>query len=258
MCLVVFAWKVHPENRLVLAANRDESHRRPSQELHWWPDRPDVLAGRDLQAGGTWLAAGRNGRFATVTNYREQQRSRAGFRSRGELVTDFVDGTADPEEFIESLDGERYAGFSLLFADANQLWYLSNRGDGPTCLSPGIYGLSNATIDTPWPKVVRSRTALGSLVDIGKVNETELMRLLSDRTPAPVAEIEVAAQPFELARALTAPFIVSPDYGTRCTSALLWSDDGRITLSERRFDSQGSKTGESRYSFAPNSPQSRV
>lgn len=249
MCLIVFAWQAHPDYRLLLSANRDEFHARPSQPLHWWPDRPNVLAGRDLQAGGTWLASGRNGRFATVTNYREQERSRAGLRSRGDLVIDFVDGHADPAPFVNSLEGERYAGFSLLVAARDELWYVSNRGDGPSRLTSGIYGLSNASLDTPWSKVVRSRTSLQSLIDTNNVHETSLIRLLADRTPAPVADVEAGSLPFELARALTAPFIVAPEYGTRCTSALLWSTDGKITLGERRFDAAGATTGESRFSY---------
>ena len=256
MCLVVFAWMAHPENRLVLAANRDEFHRRPSQALHWWPDRPDVLAGRDLQAGGTWLAASRRGRIATVTNYREQQLSRAGLRSRGELVTAFVAGSADPGAFVAAIEGEQYAGFSLIVADQNALWYVSNRGDGPTMLSPGVYGLSNAALDTPCSKLLRSRSTLQSLIESDRVNETELMRLLADRTPAPVADVETGALPFEMARALTAPFIVSPEYGTRCTSAVLWSHGGTMTLTEHRFDATGSKTGESRFNFPTPDTQS--
>ena len=249
MCLVIFAWKVHPENRLLLAANRDEFHGRPAQELHWWPDAPDLLAGRDLQAGGTWLAVGRSGRFATVTNYREQQTRRAGLQSRGEIVTDFVNGSQSAGEFVKSAAGENYAGFSLLAAADDELWYVSNRGDGPQQLSPGVYGLSNASLDTPWTKLVRTRDGLSSMLDSDNVNETTLMGLLADRSVAPVADVEAGALPFELVRALTAPFIVSAEYGTRCTTTLMWSNAGKITLAERRFAADGTRTGESSFSF---------
>lgn len=249
MCLIVFAWQAHPEYRLVLAANRDEFHGRPTQALHWWPDKTDVLAGRDLQAGGTWLASHRAGRFATVTNYRDRQGTEGKLRSRGELVTDFVMSDMGAETFTKTTAGEQYAGFSLLAIDNDDLYYVSNRGDKPTLLSPGIYGLSNASLDTPWSKLVRSRDRLRSLVDTNTVNETALMRLMADRESAPIPDVEAGQLPFEIARALTAPFIVSPDYGTRCSTSLLWSHEGKVALCERRFDATGESTGESRFSF---------
>jgi uncharacterized protein with NRDE domain len=249
VCLVVLAWESHPEYRLVLAANRDEFHQRPAQALHWWPDRPAIVAGRDLQAGGTWLAVSRAGRFATVTNYRERRRKSAGLYSRGELVTNFVGGDQDARTFFETIGGERYAGFSLLASDGDELWYLSNRGDGPDRLPPGIYGLSNASLDTPWPKLERCRDALRSMIESGAVNESALMNVLTDRTTAPAEAVETGGLPFDVARALTAPFIVSPDYGTRCTTVLTWDRENHVNISEHRFDQSGRKTGESRVSF---------
>lgn len=249
MCLIAFAWQSHPEYKLVLVANRDEFHRRPSQALHWWPDKPDVLAGRDLQASGTWLAANRKGRFATVTNYREQQRPDRKLRSRGELVSNFVTSDVSASEFVNSISGEKYAGFNFLAADNEELVYVSNRGDGPTRLPPGIYGLSNASLDTPWSKLVRSREKLRALIDSNAINETTLMELVADRTTAPVSDVEAGSLPFEFAKALTAPFIVSPDYGTRCSTTLLWSRTHKIAVSERRFNEFGMSIGESRVSF---------
>lgn len=249
MCLIVFAWKTHPDYQLVLAANRDEFHRRPSQALRWWPDDPNVLAGRDLQAGGTWLAASRSGRFATVTNYREQQQRKKTQRSRGELVANFVSGNSSAASYSQSIAGENYAGFSLLVADNDDLYFVSNRGDDPTLIAPGIYGLSNASLDTPWPKLQRSRDGLRSLIESGSLNETELMRLMSDRTMVPVADVEPGPLPFKFTRALTAPFIVSTEYGTRCSTVYLRSKTDDVTLNERRFDSQGKVSGESRFIF---------
>jgi len=249
MCLIVFAWQSHPDFRLVLAANRDEYHGRPSQALHWWPDEPDVLAGRDLQAGGTWLAVHRAGRFASVTNYRERQNRQGKPRSRGALVTDFVTTSEDARSFSDSIAGGEYAGFSLLTTDGNDLFCVSNRGDEAKRLSPGIYGLSNASLNTPWPKVARSRDALRLLIDTDAIDETGLFRLMADRQQASVSDVEAGHLPFELARKLTAPFIVSPDYGTRCSTALLWSTDGKVILSERRFDAAGKTAGQSRFHF---------
>jgi len=249
MCLIAFAWRSHPSYRLLLTGNRDERHDRPSSEMRWWPDQPDLLAGRDLQAGGTWLAASRRGRFATVTNYREPDRRQPGTRSRGEIVQRFVAGRETPREFAAALDGDDYAGFSLLCTDGQELWYLSNRGDAPRSLDPGIYGLSNAALDTPWPKLIESRDGLRRLIDEDRVNPQFLIRLLGDRTPAPAGSIDNKELPFAVARVRSAPFIVSPDYGTRCTSALLWSVEGRITLAERRFDREGRNVGDSSFNF---------
>ena len=249
MCLIVFAWKAHPEYKLILAANRDEFHARPSQDAHWWPDQPHILAGRDLQAGGTWLAIARSGRFATVTNYREQQQARAGLRSRGEIVTKFVSSDADALTFVSSIAGEDYAGVSVLAADREDICYVSNRGDELVALTPAVYGLSNASLDTPWSKLVRTKEALTALIDSDKVNSTELLRLLGDKTPAASSEVHTNDFPFKLARALTAPFIVSDTYGTRCSTIVLIANDGRVELSERRFDPDGAASGDSNFSF---------
>ena len=249
MCLVVFAWQAHPEYRLILAGNRDEAHHRPTQDAHWWPDNESILAGRDLQAGGTWLAVGKTGRFATVTNFREGQTGRAGRKSRGALVTDFVANSESAEVHESTVANDEYAGFSLLISDGETMSYLSNRDDLEAKLDPGIYGLSNASLDTPWPKVVRARSGLESLIDSDGINETELMRLLADRTTASVDDVQAGDLPFEIARALTAPFIVAPDYGTRSSSTVLWGKDGVIEFCERRFDPSGKTTGESRFRF---------
>lgn len=250
MCLVVFAWQSHADYKLVLVANRDEFHERPAQDLHWWPDRPEILAGRDLQAGGTWLAAGKAGRFATVTNYRERQTPIRTARSRGELVADFVAAGDPPDDHLAAIDGKNYAGFSLLAADNNSLCYMSNRGDELTELDAGVYGLSNASLDTPWPKLLRTRDALAQMLTTDSVNESALLQLLSDREPAKTADIDAGDLPFEFARAVSAPFITTESYGTRCTSVLLWDHQDRISLAEERFDSAGNTNGTSSYSFA--------
>lgn len=248
MCLITFAWKVHPEYRLIIAANRDEQHARPSKVAHWWPDNSSILAGRDLQAGGTWLGLSRSGRFAAVTNYRELTRSTFP-RSRGDLVSNYLSGGTAPTTFADSIAGDRYSGFSLLAADAQELVCVSNRGDNTTRLTPGIYGLSNASLDTPWPKLVRTKTKLQQLLDEGNLNSTRLMRMLEDRTPAPAGDIETGEIPFEVARSLSAPFIVRPEYGTRCSSVVLIANDGRIQFAERSFDSSGAVSGNEQFTY---------
>jgi len=249
MCLVVFAWQAHPDYRLILVGNRDESHKRPTRDAHWWPDNPDMLAGRDLQAGGTWLAVSKSGRFATVTNFREGPKSRSGPESRGRLVTDFVAGSASLDAFEGSISSDHFAGFSLLASDGASMRYLSNRDDLDTEIGPGIYGLSNASLDTPWSKLVRSKAGFESLIRNNSANESELMRLLADRKPAAANEIARDDLPFEIARAVSAAFIVSSEYGTRSTTTVLWGRDDVIEFCERRFDPAGNTTGDSRFRF---------
>lgn len=256
MCLIALAWQAHPAYRLVLCANRDEFHDRPAAPLQWWSDRPQVLGGRDLQAGGSWLAIGRSGRLAMVTNYREDLKPQAGVRSRGDLVAGFVTGSASPEHFTERLDGGIYAGFSLLvadFADRGQtLAYVSNRGDPARTLPPGIYGLSNASLDTPWPKVLRSKSRLATLLEDRVIDTAALMAMLADREPGSsgdIADVIADDLPPQAMRAIAAPFVAMPDYGTRCSTVVLIETGGHVSVVERRFDRTGEPNGDSQFEF---------
>jgi uncharacterized protein with NRDE domain len=249
VCLVVVAFAVQPEYPLVVAANRDEFHARPTQNADWWPDQPDIVAGRDLQAGGTWLGLHRAGRFATITNFRDANSSGVRLRSRGHLVTEFLLSERSPLDYLTSISPDEYAGFNLLVADGERLAYLSNRGGSVRELPPGVYGLSNATLDTPWEKVERSKSRLGEILANGDANDTQLFRLLDDREKGPVSEVKSDRLPFETAHAITAPFIVTPEYGTRCSSIVRADKGGRWQLLERRFNSAGKNTGEAQFSF---------
>ena len=164
MCLIVLAVGQHPQYPLILAANRDEFHARPTEDAHWWADRPGLLGGRDLQAGGTWLAVSRSGRLATVTNFRDAKPPEPGQLSRGHLVTGFLDSDLGPGDYLDSIDENAYAGFNLIVANDEDVAYLSNREDGQRKLTPGVYGLSNALLDGPWDKVERSKRRLRELV----------------------------------------------------------------------------------------------
>jgi uncharacterized protein with NRDE domain len=250
MCLIVLSLRQHPDYPLILAANRDEFHARPARAAGWWPDKPDLVGGRDLQAGGTWLAASRNGRFGTVTNFGERRQPPPRGRTRGELVTAFLDSSLAPADYLETIEGDAYAGFNLVVGDTNQVAYLSNRGDGVRVLAPGTYGLSNTLLDGPWEKIRRSKQRLCGLLEQDSVNETTLMRLMADRERAPADQVEAGHLDFNTAYALTAPFIVLPNYGTRCTTVLLADRKGGWQFVERRFDAQGNRAGESRFSFS--------
>ena len=253
MCLIVCAWRVHPDFPLILAANRDEFYARPAEPMATWQDRPELLAGRDVQAGGSWLGITRAGRLAAVTNYRERPAAPAA-RSRGSIVTDFADSDRGPLEFAAELATEQYAGYSLLACDADSLVYASNRGDAPQSLSPGLYGLSNAALDTPWNKLTRSRERLGDLLN-GEPALDPLLDLMLDKEPAADDD---PALPFARPIELTAPFVITPDYGTRCTTAIIGRADGHLEVAERRFEPGGEWSGESRFAFVANAWQQQT
>lgn len=247
MCLLVLAWQAHPRYRLVVAANRDEFHARPSAALAKWPPPGDMLAGRDLQAGGTWLGLDRRRRFGVVTNFRELQPPKPGAPSRGELIPRYLSAAADAAEYFAALADEagRYSGFNLLLADEQALWYGSNRATSfARPLPPGVYGLSNELLDTPWEKLTRVRAGFEAWLR-GTAGADALFALLADRTPAPDAGgADTGGLPAEWARALSAPFVLHPRYGTRCSSVLLLEPAGALSLGERRFDAAGALSGQ--------------
>jgi uncharacterized protein with NRDE domain len=168
------------------------------------------------------------------------------------LVSQFLTGEKSPNDYASNIPNDDYAGFNLLVTDQNELCYLSNRGDAPKTLEPGIYGLSNASLDTPWWKLERTRTSIEKLIAENRVNETTLLRMMADKEKAPADAVPTGPLPFEISRALTAPFIVTPEYGTRCTSVLLRHRNNQIAVTERRFDASGKSTGDSRFSFVAN------
>jgi uncharacterized protein with NRDE domain len=253
MCLLLIAWKSHPRYRLVLAGNRDEFHDRAATPLNWWPDDPRILAGRDLKAGGTWLGVARSGRFGVVTNYRDLQAPVEGAPSRGTLIPRYLTGATSPKEFLDDLRGAalRYSGFNLLAGGSRALYYFSNRGPKtPTVLAPGIYGLSNHLLDTPWPKLARTRSRFTTLLGNAEMVTEELFAVLADREPAPPEGLPSTGLPADWERVVSSPFIVNERYGTRCSSVLLVERNGRTLLHERRFDAAGMQSGTSRFEFA--------
>lgn len=238
MCLILLGWKVHPDWRLAVAANRDEFRERPAAPLGWWADAPDVLAGRDLRGGGTWMGVDRSGRFAALTNYRDPAAVRPDAPSRGELVSGFLTSRTPIAEWMDTTarNADAYNGFNLLAADGEELWYFGNRTeDGPRRLSPGIYGLSNRFLDTPWPKVERSRAAFRAAISEGRADPEALFRLLADRRRPPDAELPDTGVGLEFERLLSSPFIVGADYGTRASSVVRIRRDGTGEFLEREF-----------------------
>jgi len=258
MCLVVAAWNAHPRYRLVVAANRDEFHARPAMPARFWPQQPQLLAGQDLQAGGTWFGVDRDRRFGVITNFRDLDRPRPNAPSRGGFIPDFLGSRDTPADFLDRIEGDAtaYAGFSLLLADATGLWFASNRADqfAPR-LEPGIYGLSNHLLDTPWPKLLRTRGALtdwlGTVGDAPQPDLEPLFSLLADRNPAEMPADLQGGIPAEWARALSSPFVNHAGYGTRCTTLLLIDHAGHAQFRERRFDAVGGIDGETAFDLGP-------
>jgi uncharacterized protein with NRDE domain len=248
MCLLVFAWKVHPQYQLIFAGNRDERHSRAAASAAFWDDAPQVLAGRDLEAGGTWVGVTPARRFAVVTNYREGLDPPKAKRTRGELPARFLEGSASAADYVEELRPrlQDYGGFSFLCGDRDGLFYISNRGDHPGPVTPGIHGLSNHLLDTPWPKVERSRARLELLLEQSAVSSSALFRLLSDRDEAAPEDLPDTGIGAELERRVSAPFVVSPVYGTRCSTAISLHADGGLRFAERVFTPAGA-AAETRY-----------
>jgi uncharacterized protein with NRDE domain len=237
MCLVVFAWQARPGLTLAVAANRDEFHRRPTARAAFWPDAPDLLAGRDLEAGGTWMGVTRSGRVAFLTNHRDPPAHRDGARSRGTLVAEFLKGRETPAGYVKGKTAEapHFNGFHLVVGDAAALWYLTNTGATPRRLEPGIHGLSNGPLDDPWPKTVRSKLRLERLVLGGTPEVPALLDLLADRARARDEGLPSTGVPLEWERLLSAPFVESESYGTRSSTALLVTGKG-VRFVERTFE----------------------
>jgi uncharacterized protein with NRDE domain len=252
MCLLVLAWRVHPQYSLVVAANRDEFHERPAAALAKWPAPAPILAGRDLRANGTWLALDRGRRFGVVTNFRELQRPRPAAPSRGELIPAFLAAPGSPQGFFSALQDKahEYSGFNLLLADQAALWYGSNRATPfARALAPGVYGLSNESLDTPWPKLQRVRRGFEDWLHAAPLAQPgSLFALLGDRTRvSDAAELPHTGLSREWEHVLSSPFVQDPDYGTRCSTVLMLESSGACYLAERRFDAQGNSQGETEY-----------
>lgn len=249
MCLLVLAWAVHPRYRLVVAANRDEYHARPAAPLGKWREPPGILAGRDLRANGAWLALDPGRRFGVVTNFRELQPPRPAAPSRGNLIPQYLSGIAGPAQFCRQLEASAgdYSGFNLLLADRDALWYAANRAQPfARALPPGVYGLSNDLLDTPWPKLLRVKARFAQWLERGQATADELFALLADRTQALEGDTPLprGGLPPDWDRILSAPFVVHPTYGTRCSTVVLLEPGGALHLAERRFDAAGEPAGE--------------
>ncbi|GAA6151156.1 NRDE family protein [Pseudoteredinibacter isoporae] len=228
MCLILFRFDPSAEHALIAAANRDEAYDRPTARAEFWQESPHILAGRDLEAGGSWLGLSQNGRFAALTNFREGAATPHQGPSRGQLVSEFLDSELSPREYLSQLEqsAQHYAGFNLLTGNAHELWHFSNRGGAAQPLTPGYYALSNGNFDAPWPKALEGKAKLQTCIEQGAQAE-ELRQLLLDEQVFENGLPDTGIGE-ELERLLSPLFIRGSHYGTRSSSV--------VFLGEREFD----------------------
>ena len=250
MCLIVLAWRARADLPLVVAANRDEWRDRPAEPAHWWPDSPDLLAGRDLKARGTWMGLTASGRFAAVTNFRDPADKRSTALSRGGLVTGFLSSSLTPRAYCEQLRPHvrDYNGFNLILGDGGGLYYFGSREGVTREIEPGIHGLSNHLLDEPWPKVTRGRTAMASALQAADPAPA-LFEMLSDPAGAGDHELPDTGVGLEWERRLAAPLITGADYGTRASTVVTLSIRGEAFFEERTLNESGGVTDTARYAF---------
>lgn len=237
MCLIVVGWRVHPDYPLVVAANRDEFYARPTMAATHWPDTPQVIGGIDLEAGGTWLGITETGRFAAVTNVREPNMAK-GACSRGALTRDFLLSDLSAAHYAQQIAGQLYSGFNLLLSDGESLVYGSNRDGQARTLPPGVYGLSNHLLDSPWPKLLQAKQRFSAAIQHLPA-EAAFFELLADQTIVTDNNLPQTGVPLEWERLLSAVFVKSENYGTRASTLVWQRADGTVKLHEQSFGPKG-------------------
>ncbi len=240
MCLILFSYMNHPRYRLILAANRDEFHERPTSPLNFWPENPCILAGRDERSLGTWLGVTRDGKIGALTNFRNLGALKKDGPSRGLLVSRYLENADAPGAYLESIRSfaALYSGFNILAGDRDSLFYYSNLGEGLQPVKPGIHGLCNAFLDTAWPKVERGKKALADILSHSEDTWTDrLFDMLRDTWTPPDDRLPDTGIGLDWERMLSSVFITSPTYGTRSSAVILMAHDGTITFRERTYTS---------------------
>ncbi|MCB1190696.1 MAG: NRDE family protein [Leptospiraceae bacterium] len=237
MCLILFAYKQHPKYRLIVASNRDEFYDRPTISAFQEDNYPFIVCGRDLQAGGTWTGVNKNGKFVAITNYRELPLVLLGKQSRGEIADNFLKSNDSPKVFLEELHkkNERYNGFNVLLGDTIQLFHYSNRERIINQLQPNVFGLSNAFLDTPWPKVVKGKEYLRKAIKKDEIDSEEVFSFLQDKEISPDCDLPHTGISLEHERMLSPLFIESHNYGTRTSTIITFDYEGNVVFTERSY-----------------------
>ncbi|RYG71760.1 NRDE family protein [Lentibacillus lipolyticus] len=251
MCLINFHFGNHPNYKLIMAANRDEFYKRPTASADFWEDHPNILAGRDLEGMGTWLGITKDGRIAALTNYRNPNEEPHHKKSRGHIVRDFLKSSTPPADFLTQLQqgNKSYGGFNLIAGNPDQLFYCNNIRDDFYPVTAGTHALSNAFLDTPWPKTMKGKAELGNYIRNNQSFSADaLFKMLSNAEEADDDRLPDTGVGLELERKLSPLFIKTPVYGTRCSTVLLVDKKNHVTFVERTYQ-QGNFEGEKRFSF---------
>lgn len=251
MCLISLQLSQHDSYKLILVANRDEQYDRPSLPAHFWPDHPDLLAGKDLSEYGTWLGITKQGRIAAVTNsYLTTDQESDKKLTRGNLVVDYLTGSMDPVEYLEQVRQQRtdYNGFNLIVGSSDSIHHYNNILDEYNVLQTGNHAVSNATLDIPWPKVTLTKAAMAEMASSSPLDEEAILRIMADRTPPPDDQLPDLPLPLPIKRAVSANFIQTERYGTRSTTLILIDHSDQVTFVERSYLPDGTNS-DVRFSF---------
>ena len=244
MCLIFLSVNNHPNYKLIVAANRDEFYARKTSPADFWKEHPQIVGGRDLEAQkpdgicGTWMAMNKNGRIAMVTNYRDLKNLKSVAPSRGFLVTDFLLSDESPEKYLKAIEKKKnnYNGFNLILGNAKELFYLSNYKEGIIKIENGFHGLSNALLDTPWPKVKRGKEVMKTLFSEEKIDSKKILNALYDAEQAPDNQLPDTGIGLERERMLSSMFIKSPNYGSRCSTVVTVDQNNKVEFTERVYN----------------------
>lgn len=251
MCLIFIALREHPDYKLIVAANRDEFYNRRTAPADYWPDHKNILGGRDLEAGGTWMAMNISGKISMLTNYRDPKNIDPKAPSRGHLVSHFLESDVDAGQYMNEVESKKklYNGFNLVTGTPDELLYLSNYSDGITRLSAGLHGLSNHLLDSPWPKVVRGKKNIEPILKDKKIEVDSLFEFLYDDKIAADSDLPETGIGLERERALSSMFIKTNNYGSRCSTVVLVTNDNQVTFAERVYDLKTFDFTQNQYRF---------
>lgn len=237
MCLIVFAYKYHPKYPFILAGNRDEFYARPTQKLHIWDSKPNILAGKDLKDGGTWLGVNQHGRMAAITNHRDLNNIKQSAPSRGNIITKILKSYQPVADQLSDMEPDfpKYNGFNLITGTLDDLYYVSNEGNHFLKIKPGLYGISNAFLNTPWPKTNQALEDFTHALNGDMPNVNAIFELLSNTTTYPDHTLPKTGLPPEMERAVSSIFIRTDEYGTRSSALLMMDNEGKIRFNEKTY-----------------------
>jgi len=252
MCLIFLSFNQHPKYPLIIAANRDEFFDRPASALEVWPEDKKIIAGKDLTGGGTWLGVTKSGYFAMLTNYRDMANIKTNAPTRGKLVLDYLAGEFDPSNYLQALNSSasNYNGYNIILGKLDDPWYYSNQNNKLYSLGTGLYGLSNALLDTKWPKVKNGKKTFESIISREDFKTEELLEFMHNTVLAPDEQLPETGIGHEKEKLLSSMFIEMPGYGTRNTTILLKDYNNNVEIIERTFSHDAKSTSEEKFNFS--------